>query len=281
MSPTPTVASTAANLASGTTTPLPNFKPSYHTCTQVTTLCPVSATMYSYRPNLGGNIFFLVFFTLLTAVHLVRGLQYRTWTFIIAMVGGGLCEILGYATRIVMHYNPWQFTAVKIQLVTLIIAPSFTAAGIYLTTKHVVMQMAPALSPMPPWLFTWIFVCSDVLSLVIQAGGAGSEASTKSKSRTDEGNDAAMAGIALQVATLLVCAAMMGVFFRRYYGAHARGFLQNKEQRQNRMWIVLATLLVAFVTVLIRCVYRLPEMAGGLGGQLMKNETEFLTLDGM
>jgi hypothetical protein len=38
---------------------------------------------------------------------------------------------------------------------------------------------------------------------------------------------------------------------------------------------------VAYVTVLIRCIYRLPEMAGGWGNALMRNEREFLLLDGM
>jgi hypothetical protein len=39
--------------------------------------------------------------------------------------------------------------------------------------------------------------------------------------------------------------------------------------------------LLAYVTVLIRCIYRLPEMSGGWGNALMRNEREFLLLDGM
>ena len=42
-------------------------------------------------------------------------------------------------------------------------------------------------------------------------------------------------------------------------------------------WIVV----LAYTTVLIRCIYRLPEMAGGWGNSLMRNEKEFLLLDGM
>jgi hypothetical protein len=38
---------------------------------------------------------------------------------------------------------------------------------------------------------------------------------------------------------------------------------------------------VAFVTVFIRSVYRIPEMVGGWGNPLMQNQTEFLILDGM
>jgi hypothetical protein len=50
--------------------------------------------------------------------------------------------------------------------------------------------------------------------------------------------------------------------------------------------IFVAAVAVAFTTTLIRCVYRMPEMAGlnpndrGWGNELMRKETEFLILDG-
>lgn len=45
--------------------------------------------------------------------------------------------------------------------------------------------------------------------------------------------------------------------------------------------IFSCAIVLAYFTVLIRCIYRLPEMAGGWGNPLMRRENEFLLLDGM
>ncbi|KAF4496128.1 parasitic phase-specific PSP-1 [Fusarium agapanthi] len=39
-------------------------------------------------------------------------------------------------------------------------------------------------------------------------------------------------------------------------------------------------LTIAYFLVLIRCIYRIPELAGGWGNHLMRIEKEFLVLDG-
>lgn len=58
-----------------------------------------------------------------------------------------------------------------------------------------------------------------------------------------------------------------------------------KIKRNFRLFV--AAVAVAFTTTLIRCVYRMPEMAGltpddrGWGNKLMRKEKEFLLLDGM
>ena len=48
-----------------------------------------------------------------------------------------------------------------------------------------------------------------------------------------------------------------------------------------RFRIFCFAILIAFITIFIRCIYRLPEMAGGWGNPLMRKENEFLLLDGM
>ncbi|KAJ5618140.1 hypothetical protein N7537_003254 [Penicillium hordei] len=65
---------------------------------------------------------------------------------------------------------------------------------------------------------------------------------------------------------------------------HLREDLQGEavtEKPQRKVCLVLAAELAAYITVLIRCIYRLPEMAGGWGNELMQSEMDFLVLDGM
>lgn len=39
--------------------------------------------------------------------------------------------------------------------------------------------------------------------------------------------------------------------------------------------------IVAYFTILIRCIYRIPELLGGWGGALMRVEIEFILLEGV
>ncbi|PWY64433.1 RTA1 like protein [Aspergillus eucalypticola CBS 122712] len=244
------------------------------TCTHVTPECPVTATTYGYYPNLGGNIFFAVYFGLLGTLQLGLGVYYRSWTMMIAMVIGGYMELAGYIGRILMNHNPWDQGAFKLQIVCLVLAPTFIAAGIYLTLKH---------------LFTWIFISCDVGSLILQAAGGGvaAAAGSENQSLLKVGDDIMVAGIAFQVGTMSVCGLLALDFFirvvRKGPGLGGEKFIDengNLTGPKNLRLVIWAG-IVAYFATLIRCIYRIPEMAGGWGNPLMQREDEFLVLDGM
>lgn len=97
--------------------------------------------------------------------------------------------------------NPWSKGGFKLQIITLIIAPSFMSAGINLVLKHVVIVFGQEFSRIRPSLYTWIFVGTDVLSICTQAVGGGLAASGASKPKLLQArNDLIIAGIAVQVA---------------------------------------------------------------------------------
>ncbi|RHZ47503.1 hypothetical protein CDV55_101538 [Aspergillus turcosus] len=258
--------------------------PSYRTCTEVSPICPVEATTYGYYPNLGGNIFFAVFFGILALFQLGIGIYYRTWTFMVGVAAGAILELAGYIGRVQMHSNPWNSSAFKLQIVCLVLAPTFVAAGIYLTLKHIILALGPEHSRLKPQLFTWIFIGCDVGSLILQAAGGGVAAAAGSTDRKllQAGDDIIITGIAFQVATMSVCGLLGLEFFIRYW-RRGPGFASEKALTslgRNIKWVIVAEVL-AYFTVLIRCVYRIPEMAGGWGNPLMQKEDEFLVLDGM
>jgi hypothetical protein len=88
-----------------------------------------------------------------------------------------------------------------------------------------------------------------------------------------------------------VCGALVLVYVFRYRKARkqqAMGEKSTYEMDKETGTVQLAKVklfgwmvVLAYTTVLIRCIYRLPEMAGGWGNALMRNEKEFLLLDGM
>ncbi|EAW07020.1 RTA1 domain-containing protein [Aspergillus clavatus NRRL 1] len=256
--------------------------PSYQDCSAVSPVCPVESTTYGYYPNLGANIFFTVFFAICGISQLAIGIYHRTWTFMAALAAGALLEMAGYIGRVLMHHNPWDSSAFKLQIVCLVLAPTFVAAGIYLTLKHIILALGPEHSRLNPRLFTWIFIGCDVGSLLLQAAGGGVAAAAGStdKDMLLAGDNIIIAGIAFQVATMSVCGLLGLEFFFRHW-RRGPGLSGEKTTVGKSVVLLIAGEIFAYITVLIRCIYRIPEMAGGWGNPLMQRENEFLVLDGM
>lgn len=266
------------------------------TCSHVSELCPVSATLYGYQPNLGGNVFLAVMHGLMLIIQTCYAIYFRTWTFYIAMLGSTALELVGYIGRILMHFNAWNNGAFKAQITCLILAPSFTAAGIYLVMKHFVIALGRQHSKLKAELFSWIFIIADVCSLLLQAAGGGLEAGSGSHNGSNIiqiGNSIIIAGIAFQVAVMAICGLFALHFFYNYHKAKKNGNLQlnnsmemhlkndapGEENNNGRdmlgsaddrqsvkhgegdirfselKWMFVAE-VVAYVTVLARCIYR-------------------------
>ncbi|KAF2858952.1 RTA1-domain-containing protein [Piedraia hortae CBS 480.64] len=250
-------------------------------CTKVTPQCPVEATVYGYRPNLGGNAFFLAIFAICTVVQIVLALKYRARrSFSVVMAIGTAGEAIGYAGRVMMHSNPWSGPGFKTQIVCLIFCPTFLAAAIYLTLKHLVIHFGAIKSRLKPQLYTWIFVSCDIVSILTQSAGGGVAASAEDNPKTVElGDNLMIAGLAFQVFTMFVCMCLAAEFGYKVYRQPV-GVEKSRELSGKFNYYAICC-SVAFVAIFIRCVYRLPEMAGGWGNSLMRNETAFMVLDGM
>ena len=72
--------------------------------------CPVALAEVEYDPSLGGNAFYLAIFAILLLVQVFLGVTYRTWGFLAGLVGGLVLEVVGYAGRIQLHFNPFHKT---------------------------------------------------------------------------------------------------------------------------------------------------------------------------
>lgn len=269
-------------------------KGNFRQCLEVSPECPVYATLYGYRPNLGANAFLCALFALCLFASIIIGVLSKTWTYTLALGIGTFLEAAGYAGRIIMNGNPWSESGFKLQICCLVLGPSFVAAAIYLTLKHFVLYCGPQHSVIKPRLYPWIFVGCDFGSIVLQAVGGGMAAAggTTNKKLIDGGNNLIVAGIAFQVATMSVCGVLILIYIFRYRKARQHpDALHEKSDYQmdkesggvslGKVKLFGLVIVLSYLTVLIRCIYRLPEMAGGWGNALMRNEREFLLLDGM
>jgi hypothetical protein len=87
-------------------------------------------------------------------------------------------------------------------------------------------------------------------------------------------------GIAFQLATMSVCGILAADYALRTYKARkaeGRGVLDG-ERKGLKFYLICTS--VAFLTIYIRCAYRIAEMSGGWGSPLMQKESEFMVLDG-
>lgn len=258
--------------------PAPQF------CTEITPEC-LKYTIYGYRPNLGVNAFFVVFFAVCFGTNIWLGIRYRTKGYAIALTLGCLAMVLGYLGRLGLYFRPFDSIPFQAQVCCLIIAPAFNSAAIYIMLKYLVELFGPEWSMLKPKQYTVFFVTADVVSLALQATGGGLAATAGlDKDRLDLGNNVMMAGITFQVVTLSIFAILSILFLVRRVAARPTSPLSStavEVWRSMRFRLFLFGLITAFMTIYIRCVYRIAEMRGGWGNELMKDEITFIILEGL
>lgn len=73
--------------------------------------CSLSCAQVEYLPSLAGNGIYATAFGLLLIAQLWQGIKYKTWGFMVGMVCGLFLEVVGYAGRIMLHNNPFNFNS--------------------------------------------------------------------------------------------------------------------------------------------------------------------------
>lgn len=259
------------------------FIPSFESCDEVNSQCPVELSLYGdYFSK--GNIFFLGGFGILMLVQLVLGIRLRAWSFAFFLFVGTAMEAVGYLGRVVMAYNPWVFAAFAIQLMLLVLGPTLIVAAISVTFKHLVLYYDPTLSPIRPSLYPWIFVGSDFIAIIVQGGGAAIAGAATSGSEPNESmlktaDGMMIGGVSFQVANMVLCGLYMVWYWRRYQNNKRR--LQSSSAhgmdstvgrmhrvdlnngggmrgriRANSVKYFIWSLTAAYIAILIRCIYR-------------------------
>ncbi|KAF2805476.1 sphingoid long-chain base transporter RSB1 [Mytilinidion resinicola] len=244
-------------------------------CTSDT--CPISASVYGYNPSIAANGIFCALFAISFFLHIFQGVKWKSWSFLISMAIGVFGEAVGYGGRIMMHNDVFNGTAFKIQIICLTVAPAFLSAGIYLTLKHTVIVFGASFSRIQPRWYTWIFIGCDIFSILIQALGAGIAAAG---SHPQTGNSIMIFGLSLQVFTLSLFGLLASEYaFRVYKFRHQLNSASAQLRRSKYFKGLIIAIAVSYTTILIRCIYRVAEMAGGWRNSLMQDQALFIVLD--
>ena len=113
-------------------------------------------------------------------------------------------------------------------------------------------------------------------------GGGMAATANDNQSQQDTGDHLMMAGIAFQVVTLFFfgTAAAYYVFRRRRAHNVPLSLEATRFLRDIKFRLFVYGFILAYAAIVVRCIYRLVEMAGGWGNPVMQFEPAFIALDG-
>ncbi|RHZ74479.1 hypothetical protein CDV55_108722 [Aspergillus turcosus] len=232
-------------------------------------------TPYGYQPSLAAGIVFCTLFGLSMILHTVQFAWKRTWWCCVFSIGC-LTEVLGWAARTWSAQCPYNMTAFLMQISTLIIAPTFFTAGIYVLLGRFIALLGRDSSVLSPSLYLWIFVTCDIISLVVQAigGGMASAATNHPNGNTAPGTHIMVAGIVFQMASITVFVVLAADFVRRTL---RRRLLQSMT---GSIVPLFGAMIFSVVCIYVRSIYRTIELSEGWSGYLITTERYFIALDG-
>ncbi|KAH3900197.1 RTA1 domain-containing protein SCDLUD_003168 [Saccharomycodes ludwigii] len=170
-------------------------------------LIPAADSYYNGMvPSLRFNTTMVVIFGIFIIYHTAVGIYTKQWWFMVAFFCAAALEFMGYIGRILSHSDVQNENDFLMQIICLTIAPVFTMGGIYYQLAKIIKIYGRRFSKkIGPMMYSYIFIFSDIASLVIQAvgGGIAGEAVDLNES-TAQGDHIFVAGLAVQVASMSV-----------------------------------------------------------------------------
>ncbi|KAF2496162.1 RTA1-domain-containing protein [Lophium mytilinum] len=237
--------------------------------------------LYRYKPSLPAAVIFIVLFAVTTFFHVFQCWKHRS-LFMIALIVGGTFEFVGYAGRAVSAHNTQSLNPYIIQTILILLGPSLFAATIYMILGRLIRRVdGEKYSPIRATWLTKIFVLGDVLSFLLQGGGAGIMSGANkgdaknAQSKIDLGQKVIIVGLVLQVLFFGTFGIVAGVFHMRARKvAHIQALTVPWERC---MHVLYATSVLIF----IRSIFRVIEYAQGNKGYLISHEIFLYIFDSM
>ncbi|KAJ4421939.1 Envelope glycoprotein gp160 [Gnomoniopsis sp. IMI 355080] len=229
---------------------------------------------YGYVPSFAAGVLFSILFAIPFFYHTFQSVRLRATTSILLALGA-LTELIGWAARAYSGKCPYNGNAFMSQEVTLIIAPVFFSAALYVLLGKLILDLGPRSSIISAKWYAIIFCSCDVGSLIVQAIGGAKASMADTNSDMELGTHIMVAGIAFQLFTMTLFVGLMVDFLVRVLRTQGefRGMVTKGMQ------YVFMALVISTVMIYIRSVYRTIELAQGWHGYLISHEGYFIGLD--
>ncbi|KAH8157888.1 hypothetical protein CIB48_g10359 [Xylaria polymorpha] len=244
--------------------------------------CPISESFYSYRPNLGIDVFFSIVYIVIVFHCLFVAIVKRTWlSYTISVLLGALLELVGFLSRVYGYVHPFVRIGWIIQYSLITFAPVFMTAAIYVCIGRIADYLGRGKFNIRPRLYARIFIPSDIFALLIQASGGGVSfgETPPADGGVSTGQSIIIAGLALQVVSLAIFFVLfMGVIWPSDLFRTRRSVPLDRDDKRVRKFVVLIS--ISIILIVGRSAFRVAEFSGGVFGPLGHNEILFIIFDG-
>lgn len=268
---------------------------------------------YIYIPSLAGAAISCLVFAIIAIALLLLTHRYRLRYPIILIIGAA-CESIGYLFRSLSASGNRleSFALFLLMDMFVILSPLAFMAGLYVVYGRLIRRITTVagsldhsdessttrtnvndttaqgkpkhgstkFSPLPAHLYTRLFVICDVISFLIQAGGAGLIVSSK-PTTSRLGKYILLVGLAFGLASFstfisLVLWFNLSVYkiSRRSNNETVRAIGLSDDWRQ-----LMVPILIGSMCILVRTIYRLIEFAGGYSGHIYTTEWYLYVFD--
>ncbi|KEQ95233.1 hypothetical protein AUEXF2481DRAFT_4857 [Aureobasidium subglaciale EXF-2481] len=221
---------------------------------------PVLYSLYVYAPNKVAPVLFTVLYGISAVGHIWQCVHYSAWR----MIGlHPMCAVFytaGYGLReygaFNYLYSTTNLNAFIVSQVMIYICPPLLELANYHVLGRV-LYYVPYCAPFPPNRIMSLF---GALVAVVEAlnglGVAFTSNPSSSQSVQELGSKLTKASLAFQLAVIVVCVLLAGLFYRncKKQGIHSRN-----------VNVPLIALSSSMFLILVRCIYRLVEHMGNVG----------------
>ncbi|ODV80682.1 putative transporter or flippase transmembrane protein [Suhomyces tanzawaensis NRRL Y-17324] len=174
--------------------------------------------LYNMPLNHPANIIYLVVYAIIFAYITGMLVKSRYHWFNITFFCGYALEFAGFLGRVLSLTDNTNLQYYLLQYVPLTIAPAFIMAGIYFLFAQLVVIHGRKYSVLKPMWYSYFFIASDVLSLMVQAiGGGMASAASKDHKDTKPGTDVMIVGICIQVVAMTIFVVFWFEFLNRLF----------------------------------------------------------------
>lgn len=188
-------------------------------------------------------------------------------------------ELAGWIARAYGHVDPFNRNAYIAQIVCLILSPAFISAVNYMAFQHVMDVFGSKWSRIPRKYYVIGFCLGDLCSLIVQAVGGALSAEAETEPEIELGKNVMIAGVSVQVA--VTAPFLMLYLDYNFHRLREWARLPKTERPYRKMEIFNGIICISTVFILVRCIYRIVEMAQGWLGHLATTPVYFDILDGL
>ncbi|KAJ7732672.1 RTA1-domain-containing protein [Mycena metata] len=249
-----------------------------------TTTIPIENNQYGYNPSEAAGIVFIALFGISTILHIAQATYYKMWWLFPTACLCGVGELVGWSGRLWSSFNPDLADPYMMQITTTIISPTPLIAVNFILLSRMVERLGIQYSFVSARWYTTVFLCCDIVALVVQGAGGGLAASANTPSGAQLGANIMLAGIVFQFVAIIVYTTCAVEFLRRYaHDLPARGQTSldaRKTPLTPHLRSMIGALAFSTLVLFIRSVYRIIELSGGWSGPVILTQKYFLAFDG-